>query len=112
MNWGSPEFVIFIVAISTGGWVINNWIRARHGYPLEDEWGGKSALGNMGMGEDKTSKALIEENRELRAQLGKVNERLQVLERIATDRSVNVAAQIEALRDEPQIAAKLEKELR
>lgn len=112
MNWGSPEFVIFIVAISTGGWVINNWIRARHGYPLEDEWGGKSALGDMGMGEDKTSKALIEENRELRAQLGKVNERLQVLERIATDRSVNVAAQIEALRDEPQIAAKLEKELR
>lgn len=112
MNWGSPEFVIFIVAISTGGWVINNWIRARHGYPLEDEWGGKTGLGDMGMGEDKTSKALIEENRELRAQLGKVNERLQVLERIATDRSVNVAAQIEALRDEPQIAAKLEKELR
>ncbi|MCW1402575.1 hypothetical protein OKA06_09625 [Novosphingobium sp. MW5] len=107
MNWGSPEFVIFIVAISTGGWVINNWIRARHGYPLEDEWGGKTAPAD-----DKANKALIEENRELRAQLGKVNDRLQVLERIATDRSVNVAAQIEALRDEPQIAAKLEKELR
>ena len=94
MNWGSPEFVILIVAISTAGWVINNWIRARHGYPLEDEWGGKTAPADA-----KASKALIEENRELRAQLGKVNERLQVLERIATDPSLGVAAQIEALRD-------------
>jgi len=24
------------IAISTGGWLINNWIRARHGYALED----------------------------------------------------------------------------
>jgi len=107
MNWGSPEFVIFIVGISTVGWVINNWIRARHGYPLEDEWGGKTDKAD-----DKASKALIAENAELRAQLSKVGERLQVLERIATDRSVNVAAQIEALRDEPRIAAKLEKEVR
>ncbi|WP_310533513.1 hypothetical protein [Novosphingobium sp.] len=107
MNWGSPEFVILIVAISTGGWVINNWIRARHGYPLEDEWGGKTAKGD-----DKASKALIAENAELRAQLSKVGERLQVLERIATDSSVGVAAQIEALRDEPRVTAKLEKEVR
>lgn len=42
MNWGSPEFVIFIVGISTVGWVVNNWIRAKHGYALEDEWGGSS----------------------------------------------------------------------
>jgi hypothetical protein len=107
MNWGSPEFVIFIVAISTGGWVINNWIRAKHGYPLEDEWGGKT-----GLEDGQANKALLDENRELRAQLGKVNDRLQVLERIATDSSVNVAAQIEALRDEPRILAKLEKETR
>ncbi len=107
MNWGSPEFVVLIVGISTVGWVINNWIRARHGYPLEDEWGGKTALGD-----DKASKALIAENAELRSQLAKVGERLQVLERIATDSSVGVAAQIEALRDEPRITAKLEKEVR
>ncbi len=98
MNWGSPLFVIMIIAISTGGWVVNNWIRARHGYPLEDEWSGKSARHDAKMNE-----ALASENRELRAQLGKVNDRLQVLERIATDRSVNVAAQIEALRDESNI---------
>ena len=42
MSWGSPEFVIAIIAISTCGWLVNNWIRARHGYALEDEWGGKT----------------------------------------------------------------------
>jgi len=42
MNWGGPTFVIAIIAICYGGWILNNWIRARHGYPLEDEWGGKT----------------------------------------------------------------------
>lgn len=107
MDWGDPGFVMAIVAISTIGWLVNNWIRARHGYALEDEWGGKTDRID-----GKAHQALIAENAELRAHLGKVNGRLQVLERIATDRSVNVAAQIEALRDEPQIAASLEKEAR
>ena len=55
MDWGSPEFVIAIVAISTFGWVLNNWIRAKHGYELEDEWGGKTArsdtqeMGSLGI---------------------------------------------------------------
>ena len=34
MSWGGPGFVIAIIAISTVGWVINNWIRAKHGYAL------------------------------------------------------------------------------
>jgi hypothetical protein len=37
-----PEMVIWIVGLCTAGWVINNWIRAKHGYALEDEWGGKT----------------------------------------------------------------------
>ena len=41
--FGGPGFVIMIIALTTGGWLINNWIRARHGYDLEDEWGGKTA---------------------------------------------------------------------
>ena len=45
MDWlqGGPGFIVAIMALSYGAWVINNWIRARHGYELEDEWGGKSA---------------------------------------------------------------------
>ena len=38
----TTDFVIAIVAISTFGWVATSWIRARHGYPLENEWSGMS----------------------------------------------------------------------
>ena len=95
MNWGSPEFVIVIIALSTGGWLINNWIRARHGYSLEDEWGGKTAKS-----EDQATQQLRAENGELREQLDHFADRVKVLERIVTDKGVDVANQIEALRTE------------
>ena len=94
MNWGGPEFVLLIIAISTGGWLVNNWIRARHGYALEDEWGGKTARA-----EDDRARTLANENRELREQLGLFGDRVKVLERIVTDKGYDVATQIEALRD-------------
>ena len=75
MNWGSPEFVIALVAISTGGWLINNWIRARHGYALEDEWGGKTARA-----ETDTARALKAENADLREQLAHFADRVKVLD--------------------------------
>ena len=43
MDWDATAFIVLIIALSTGGWLINNWIRAKHGYDLEDEWGGKTA---------------------------------------------------------------------
>ena len=98
MNWGGPSFVILIIAISTGGWLINNWIRARHGYALEDEWGGKT-----GKADSAETQKLRAENAELREQLDHFAERVKVLERIVTDKGTNVAAQIEALRDSPQL---------
>jgi hypothetical protein len=88
------DFVIWIVAISTLGWLANNWIRAKHGYALEDEWGGKTAKG-----EANATAALKAENAELREQLAHFTDRVKVLERIVTDKSLNVANQIEALRD-------------
>ena len=96
--WGGPEFVIAIIAISTGGWLINNWIRARHGYALEDEWGGKTSRADSAK-----QQTLQAENAELREQLDHFADRVKVLERIVTDKSVDVANQIEALRDQPKI---------
>ena len=32
--WSGPGFVLSIIAISYGGWIMINWVRARHGYPL------------------------------------------------------------------------------
>ncbi len=98
MNFAGPDLVVVIIAISTGGWLINNWIRARHGYALEDEWGGKTSRA----GADET-KQLRAENAELRDQLDHFADRVKVLERIATDKGVAVASQIEALRDQPAI---------
>jgi hypothetical protein len=43
------------------------------------------------------------ENRQLRQQLADVQQRMKVLERIVTDRGVETAAQIEALRDRESI---------
>jgi hypothetical protein len=96
MDWGSPEFVIAIVAISTFGWVINNWIRAKHGYELEDEFGGKTLPKDTG--ENKRLKA---ENRELNDKLDAMQDRMIVLEKIVTDRGYTLADEIEALRDSP-----------
>jgi len=95
MNWGGPEFVLAIIALSTGGWVINNWIRARHGYALEDEWGGKTAKGD-----EQAVAQLREENAMLRQQLDATHQRLANLETIVTDRGFDVASQIEALRND------------
>jgi len=97
MSWGGPEFVILIVAISTFGWVATSWIRAKHGYPLEDEWLGKTY-------KEETPEAarqvelLTDENGRLKSQIDRLEERLAVLERIATDPAERTAREIEQLR--------------
>lgn len=95
MNWGGPEFILWIVGISTAGWVATTWIRARHGYSLEDEWGGKTKPVAT-----QETEALRLENSQLRDQLGQVESRVKVLERIATDPTSRLSHQINALRDE------------
>jgi hypothetical protein len=39
MDSGGPLFVLAIIAMPTGGWAVSTWIRARHGYPVENERG-------------------------------------------------------------------------
>ncbi|MBS0480771.1 MAG: hypothetical protein JSR96_01210 [Proteobacteria bacterium] len=103
MNWGGPDVLIWIVGLSTSGWLINNWIRARHGYALEDEWGGKTSRAN-----DNETKQLRAENSELREQVDHFADRVKVLERIVTDKGYAVATQIEALRDAGRTQALLD----
>ena len=96
MSWGSPEFVIAIIALSTVGWIINNWIRAKHGYSLEDEWGGKTEKSDTA-----ETKRLQAENAELNSKLDTMQDRMIVLEKIVTDRGYTLTDEIEALRDAP-----------
>ncbi len=96
MDIGGPFFVLAIIAISMGGWILNNWIRAKHGYALEDEWGGKTERQDTG-----ETKRLQAENRELHDKLDAMQDRMIVLEKIVTDRGYSLSDEIEALRDKP-----------
>ena len=96
MEFGGPIFVLAIIAISTIGWIITTAIRARHGYPLEGEWGG--TVKRHDPVADDNAKALAAENQHLKATVGQLEERLKVLERIATDPSRKLSDDIELLR--------------
>lgn len=93
MHWGGPGFVIAIIAISTFGWVINNWIRARHGYAPSDDWGNTDDPKA-----DRKIHLLTADNERLAGQVGRLEQRVRVLERIATDRGHDLADEIERLR--------------
>ena len=99
MEWAGENFVLAIIAISTIGWLVNNWIRARHGYAVEDEWGGKTDRS------DRVNTALREENARLTQRLEGFEDRMIVLEQIVTDKGYGVAHQIEALRDDRKVEA-------
>jgi hypothetical protein len=97
MNWGGPGFVIAIIAVCYAGWIINNWVRAKHGYPLENEWGGTTDKGSPDS--ERKIQLLSTENEELVGKIDRLQERLAVLERIATDPAKRTADEIEALRE-------------
>ena len=93
-----PGAIVAIVVICTMGWLINNWIRAKHGYALEDEWGGKTERKDTAEARAEAAR-LKAENRELHGKVDAMQDRLVVLEKIVTDRSYSLSAEIEALRD-------------
>ena len=96
MEWG---ILVPIVAVSAWpiGWVLDTWIKARHGYPIEMEKG--EFLSRDGTITDaRERQLLISENERLSGQVVRLEERLGVLERIATDPAERTARAIDALR--------------
>lgn len=96
MHWGGPGFVLAIIAMSMGGWVITSWIRAKHGYPLEGEWGG--TVTKEAPEANRKIELLTSENDKLHGQVSRLEERIAVLERIASDAPSRLTAEIEKLR--------------
>lgn len=85
-----------IVALGVGGSIINSWLRIKNGYPLENSWG--VALHPKSDRESiERIKLLTAENAQLRAELGSIKDRLENLERIATDQPSRLAREIDAL---------------
>lgn len=96
MSWSGPGFVIAIIAISTLGWLVSTWIRAKHGYPIENEWSGMTNKSDPAA--DRKIELLTGENERLTGQIGRLEERIAVLERIATDPAERTAREIDSLR--------------
>jgi len=93
----APVLVVGTI-VATAGWVFNNWLRMRHGYPLENSWG--KAVYPRNDEEAKARVAIItQENAQLRAEIGAMRERLETVERIVTDSGYSLTHEIESLRD-------------
>lgn len=93
---GGQVMVAVIVIVATAGWLISSWIRAKHGYPLENEWGGTTHKGDPEGG--RKVELLTAENEKLHGKVTRLEERIAVLERIATDPATRTAREIDELR--------------
>ena len=85
-----------MVAISFAAWIVTTAIRARHGYPIENEWGG--TVHKPDLEAARQNELLERENELLRGKLSRIEERMAVLERIATDAPARLTAEIDKLR--------------
>jgi hypothetical protein len=96
MDFHGPDFVLAIIAMSMIGWVITSWIRAKHGYPMEGEWGG-----TVNKDDPKAARQielLSNENEQLTGKITRLEDRIAVLERIVTDKPARLSAEIDGLR--------------
>lgn len=91
-----PSFVIAIVALSMLGWMATTWMKVRHGYPLTDDDGNPVHRSNLDA--DRKIVLLAQENEKLMDRISRLEERIAVLERIATDPAARTAREIDALR--------------
>ncbi len=91
-----PYFVLLGMA-AIGGWVFTTWLRVKNGYPLEGSWGQPLKPGTPNEAVERL-KLVTQENAQLAAELGALKERVQTLERIATDGGSRLSREIDKLR--------------
>lgn len=88
--------VVWIAICGILGWVITVWIQARHGYPIKGSLGQKIYPGGH---DAEATKKLLETELAARDQtIANLKERVEILERIITDSSGHLGAEIERLR--------------
>jgi len=79
------------------GWVFTTWLRIKHGYPLDGQWG-QALLPKTDRESAERIKLLTSENAQLRAEVGSIKDRLETMERIVTDEPSRLAHEIDQLR--------------
>jgi len=99
-------FVLCIIAMSMVGGMISMLMKAGHGHPLHEAHGriarrrarrGQAVVGDE-LDAERKVQLLTSENERLTGKVSRLEERLAVLERIATDPAERVAREIDALR--------------
>jgi hypothetical protein len=88
---------VTVVGVSIFGWVHTTRMKIKHGYPLESMWG-KPLHPQVTNEATERVKLLTQENAQLRAELGAVQDRLINIERIVTDSGYRLGHEIERLR--------------
>lgn len=95
-----------VTAIMARG-AFTTWVKAKHGYPLDerkgrrrDKWQGSYPAGSGGeqLDDGRKVQLLTTENERLTGQVGRLEDRIAVLERIVTDPAERTAREIDALR--------------
>ncbi len=104
MSWGGMGFVVAIVAIVAIAGIVKTAIRAKHGYPLDydDDCGSKGKRRRRerdDIAAVRQARLMAEQNEQLHGKVLRLEERIAVLERIATDPATRTAREIDALRD-------------
>lgn len=93
---GIFPIIAIIVALGVGGSLLSTWLKIKNGYPLQNSWG----LPIHPKTDQETAeriRLITSENAQFRAELGSVKDRLETLERIATDQPSRLARDIDAL---------------
>lgn len=101
-GWLVPVLIVAAVMASRA---FQTWVRAKHGYPIENEGihglrGKRSFRGETGdsLEAERKIALLSTENERLTGQISRLEERIAVLERIATDPAERVSREIDNLR--------------
>ena len=76
--------------------MLGTWLKIKNGYPLANSWGMPLHPKKDGETTERV-RLLTTENVQLRAELGSIKDRLETLERIATDQPTKLARDIDAL---------------
>jgi len=89
-------YVLLLGMAAIAGWVITTWLRVKHGYPLEGSWGQALKPGTTNEAVERL-KLVTQENAQLAAEFGALKDRVQTLERIATDSGNRLSREIDSL---------------
>lgn len=97
MDLLTPEVVAIGVVAMSLAWIVNTYLRVRHGYPLEGMWG-QSLRPVSDREATERVKLVTQENAQLRAEMSALKDRLANVERIVTDSGYQLTHEIDRLR--------------